>query len=65
MVVEYDHPQAGKVRLPGNPIRMSGVPGTISRPAPGLGEHTDTVLKALLGLSAAEIAGLREKGAVS
>lgn len=65
MVVEYDHPQVGKVRLPGNPIKMSKVPGTISRPAPGLGEHTDTVLKTLLSLSATEIAGLREKGAIS
>ena len=25
MIVEYDHPQVGKVRLPGNPIKMSGM----------------------------------------
>jgi CoA:oxalate CoA-transferase len=64
MVVEYDHPEVGKVRLPGNPIKMSDVPGTISRPAPTLGEHTDAVLKTLLYLSANEIAALRESGAV-
>ncbi len=64
MIVEYDHPQAGKVRLPGNPIKMSDMGSTISRPAPMLDEHTDAVLKTLLRLSADEIAGLRASGAV-
>ena len=48
MIVEYDHPDVGKVRLPGNPIKMSGVTETISKPAPRLGEHTDAVLSRLL-----------------
>ena len=65
MIVEYDHPQVGKVRLPGNPIKMSEVSGTISKPAPMLGEHTDAVLKTLLRLSEKEIAGLRENGAIN
>jgi crotonobetainyl-CoA:carnitine CoA-transferase CaiB-like acyl-CoA transferase len=64
MIVEYDHPQVGKVRLPGNPIKMSGMGGTISNPAPMLGEHTDAVLQTLLHLSEKEIAALRENGAI-
>ena len=64
MIVEYDHPEVGKVRLPGNPIKMSDMSGTISRPAPMLGEHTDSILKTLLRLSANEIADLHENGAV-
>jgi crotonobetainyl-CoA:carnitine CoA-transferase CaiB-like acyl-CoA transferase len=64
MIVEYDHPQVGKVRLPGNPIKMSDMAGTISRPAPMLDEHTDGVLDTLLHLSAKEIAALRKSGAV-
>ena len=64
MIVEYDHPEAGRVRLPGNPIKMSGVTGTISKPAPLLGEHTDAVLGELLGLSGERIAALRTQGAV-
>jgi crotonobetainyl-CoA:carnitine CoA-transferase CaiB-like acyl-CoA transferase len=64
MIVEYDHPQVGKVRLPGNPIRMSGMDGAISKPAPRLGEHTDALLGGLLQLSADEIASLRKNGAV-
>ena len=64
MIVEYDHPDAGRVRLPGNPIKMSGVTKTISNPAPRLGEHTDRVLGELLSLSADEIAKLRSQGAI-
>ncbi len=64
MIVEYDHPEVGKVRLPGNPIKMTGMAGTISKPAPLLGEHTDEVLADLLGLDAAKIAALRAAGAV-
>jgi crotonobetainyl-CoA:carnitine CoA-transferase CaiB-like acyl-CoA transferase len=43
---------------------MSGMTGTISKPAPRLGEHTDAVLGELLKLSGEQIAALREKGAV-
>jgi crotonobetainyl-CoA:carnitine CoA-transferase CaiB-like acyl-CoA transferase len=63
MIAEYDHPKVGKVRLPGNPIRMSDM-GTISKPAPLLGEHTDEVLGGILGLSAEAIAGLKGKGVI-
>jgi crotonobetainyl-CoA:carnitine CoA-transferase CaiB-like acyl-CoA transferase len=64
MIVEYDHPDVGRVRLPGNPIKMSGVSGTISKPAPRLGEHTDNVLSELLSLDADRIAALRAAGAI-
>jgi CoA:oxalate CoA-transferase len=64
MIVEYDHPDVGKVRMPGNPIKMSGVAGTISNPAPQLGEHTDVVLGQVLGLSIDEIEAMRRQGAI-
>ena len=64
MIVEYDHPDVGRVRLPGNPIKMSSLRGTPSRPAPRLGEHTDAVLSGLLFLSAEKIADLRRQGAI-
>ncbi len=64
MIVEYDHPDVGRVRLPGNPIKMSGVGKTISKPAPRLGEHTESVLTELLTLTREQIAILRKKGAV-
>ena len=64
MIVEYDHPDVGRVRLPGNPIKMSGVEGTISKPAPRLGEHTDSVLTEVLSLPPDKIASLRAAGAI-
>lgn len=64
MIVEYDHPVAGRVRLPGNPIKMSGMGKTISNPAPLLGQHTDEVLSGVLSLDAGAIARLREQGAI-
>ncbi len=66
MELEMDHPAMGKnpVRLIANPIRMSGA-GTEYRYAPPtLGQHTDEVLKEILGLDAEEIAGLRQRGVV-
>ena len=65
MIVEYDHPDIGRVRLPGNPIKFAGAGATISEPAPRLGEHTDSVLRELLGLSPDDIAGLRHQGAIA
>jgi len=64
MIVEYDHPDVGRVRLPGNPIKMSDATGTPSQPAPRLGEHTDAVLSELLKLPAERIAALRREGAI-
>ena len=64
MIVEYDHPQVGRVRMPGNPIKFDGMGKTISNPAPLLGEHTDALLRDLLHLDIARIAALRQQGVI-
>ncbi|HEX7785693.1 MAG TPA: CoA transferase [Methylomirabilota bacterium] len=63
-LVEMAHPRAGKVRMVGAPVRLSETPGAVRTPAPMLGEHTDAVLRDLLGLDDAAIAALRAAGAI-
>ncbi|OLB07541.1 MAG: hypothetical protein AUH14_03270 [Candidatus Rokubacteria bacterium 13_2_20CM_69_15_1] len=64
MLVECEHPIAGKVRIVGPPVRLSETPGAIREPAPLLGQHTDQVLRERLGLGDDEIARLRRAGAI-
>ena len=64
MMVETDHPVAGRVKNIGIPIKLSETPGRFQRPAPTLGQHTDEVLSDL-GCSDDEIDKLRTGGAVA
>jgi crotonobetainyl-CoA:carnitine CoA-transferase CaiB-like acyl-CoA transferase len=48
MVVEVEHPLGGRVKQPGNPIKMSGTPWETFSPPPLLGQHTRQVLEELL-----------------
>jgi len=60
MIVEVQHPTHGRIKQVGIAIKLSETPGSIRRAAPASGEHTEDVLKDL-GLSAAEIAKLRQQ----
>ena len=62
MLVEVDHPLAGKYKMPGNPIKMGQE--EVFSPAPTLGQHNHEVLGQLLGYSEGEIAALQENGAI-
>ena len=64
MVVELDHPQRGKWFNVGMPIKLSESPAEIER-SPLLGEHTDEILREVLGYSDAETMTLKEAGAFS
>ena len=65
MVVEIDQPNVGKMRIVGCPIKMTPTGASIRRPAPLLGQHTDEILKEVLGLSNEEIKRLREENVIS
>jgi crotonobetainyl-CoA:carnitine CoA-transferase CaiB-like acyl-CoA transferase len=62
MVVELEHPRAGRTRALGLPIKLSATPGKVTRAAPLLGQHTREVL-AEFGFSSEEIEGLLASGA--
>jgi crotonobetainyl-CoA:carnitine CoA-transferase CaiB-like acyl-CoA transferase len=53
------------VLVPGNPVKMSGVSEGPETRVPWLGEHTDEVLAAELGLDADEVAALRADGVIA
>jgi crotonobetainyl-CoA:carnitine CoA-transferase CaiB-like acyl-CoA transferase len=63
-VVEMAHPLAGTVRVIANPVRLSETPADYRLPPPLLGEHTDAVLGARLGLDPATLAQLRRQGVI-
>lgn len=63
-IATMEHPQAGTLRIPNVVPRLTGTPGQIASLGPTLGEHTDEILRDLLGRSAAEIAALRAAKAV-
>jgi benzylsuccinate CoA-transferase BbsF subunit len=58
------HTQMGDVRVDGQPVHFSETDWQIRRGAPCLGEHTEEVLGHLLGLTANDVARLREEGVV-
>jgi len=63
MIVEVEHPEFGTLREVRSPVRTEG---EIRRPrrAPRLGEHTDPILRDVLGYSASTIARLRSAGVI-
>ncbi|RME83822.1 MAG: CoA transferase [Caldilineae bacterium] len=63
MIVELRHPVAGTVKSLGNPMHLSHTPASYRLPPPLLGQHTEEILDSL-GLSPAEVAALRQEGAV-
>jgi CoA:oxalate CoA-transferase len=60
--LEIEHPEGGKVKIPGPPFRENGKPLWPLRRAPLLGEHTEEILQDKLGYTKVEVQKLRDTG---
>ena len=65
MLVEVDQPRLGKMRIVGSPIRLSETPGEVYAPAPLLGQHSDEVLKTILGYTDEDVRALKDEGVIN
>jgi crotonobetainyl-CoA:carnitine CoA-transferase CaiB-like acyl-CoA transferase len=66
MKLQMDHPHRADetIDLIGNPVKFSQTPVSYRRAPPTLGQHSEEILSEELGLSASDIAELREQGIV-
>jgi crotonobetainyl-CoA:carnitine CoA-transferase CaiB-like acyl-CoA transferase len=64
LLLDVEHPRAGRGRYVGSPIGLTGAGRGSRRPPPLLGQHTDEVLRDWLDLSGAEVEDLRQGGVV-
>ncbi len=64
-LAEIGHPSGKRYPTPGPAAAEAGEPRPQPRPAPRLGQHTDEVLSARLGLTAAELGQLHDAGLIA
>lgn len=62
--VEIDQPDLGVLEYYQSPHRMTKTPGSVRRPGPRLGQHTEAVLREWLDLDKREIDALEHSNAV-
>jgi hypothetical protein len=65
LVKTVEHPLSGSMSLVGNPLNFSETPVEYKRAPPLLGQHTDEILREVLGMDAPEIARLSEQKVTS
>lgn len=64
MIVEADYGELGRLRMFGQPIKLSETPAETEKKANRVGEHTDQVLSVVAGYSPEEIAVLKKSRTV-
>ena len=65
MVKEVEHPTCGPMKLVNTPVKYSYSEPSIRTPPPLLGQHTDELLRDVVGMDASQIRDLRAEGVVA
>lgn len=60
-MVDYEHPELGRMKIPGFPVHFSQTSINNNLLAPRLGEHTESVLKEIAGYGEEELAQFRKE----
>jgi len=64
MLERITHPDIGESVVPTTPLRLHGADKVATIPSPSIGQHNDEVYGGWLGLSARELADLRQAGVI-
>ncbi|TPX33721.1 hypothetical protein SmJEL517_g03398 [Synchytrium microbalum] len=64
MIQTVYHPKAGNIKTVGIPVKYGDTKPSIRLPPPVLGQHTEEILKDVLGKSDKDIQNLRQEGAI-
>jgi len=64
IIVPFEHPEFGQVKVITNPVKLSQTPATIRTPAPEFSEHTEEVLLEM-GYSWDDISQFKEEGIIA
>ncbi|MFQ5874312.1 MAG: CaiB/BaiF CoA transferase family protein [Dehalococcoidia bacterium] len=64
-IVDLEHPNAGKLKYLGLPVRLSKTPGKVRMPAPDLGQHTEEILTDICGYSWEDVAELKAQEVIN
>jgi formyl-CoA transferase len=64
MLLEVEHPTAGRVRMAGIPVKFSVTPASVRLPPPLLGEHSGEILKSWLGMNVESIDQLKRENVI-
>jgi crotonobetainyl-CoA:carnitine CoA-transferase CaiB-like acyl-CoA transferase len=64
MLLEAEHPVAGKMKMLGFPVKLSETPAELRLPPPVLGEHNREVLGGILGMTDEQIAALKDDAVI-